>query len=125
MAGLAQLVGLVAALPVWLAWRKRSAFVRQHAVQSILLDVVLLIAVAILLAVLVASVSSGARLAERPDTSLVILALLTFGAPICSLAGLLIVLTLVLLLRLRAAAVALKGQAYRYPLLGWKVEGKK
>jgi uncharacterized Tic20 family protein len=118
MAGLAQLLGVIVALPVWLMWRKRSAFVRLHAVQSILLDVALLIVVVVLMAVLVAGVASGAAQAGKPDASLAAMAVTMFGMPLCSLAGLLVVLTVVLVLRLRASVWALQGREYRYPLLG-------
>jgi uncharacterized membrane protein len=118
-ASLAQMLGIMAALPVWLSWRKRSAFVRLHAIQSMLLDVVLLVAVAASLGLLAAGLMGSVALSKRPDASLVMLAISMFGLPLCSLAGLLVVLTVVLLLRLRAAMAALQGREYRYPLLGW------
>jgi uncharacterized membrane protein len=37
-AALAQGVGTISALPVWLKWRSRSAFVRAHAAQSMAFD---------------------------------------------------------------------------------------
>ncbi|MBN1887120.1 MAG: DUF4870 domain-containing protein [Thermoflexales bacterium] len=118
LAGLAQLLGVLAALPVWLTWRQRSAFVRLHAVQSMLLDALMFAAIAILLAILAGGIVASVSLAEQPDASLAALTVLLFGFPLCSLAGMLVVITAVLLLRLRAAMAALQGREYRYPLIG-------
>ncbi len=118
LAGIAQMLGLVAALPLWLTWRRRSAFVRLHAIQSILLDLALLVAVGLLLGLLAAGLLGSAALVGRPDVSLLVLTVLLFGLPLCSVMGLLLAATVVLVLRLRAAMAALQGREYRYPLLG-------
>jgi uncharacterized membrane protein len=118
LAGLAQMLGVIAALPVWFTWRQRSAFVRLHAVQSMLLDILMFAAIAILLAILAGGIVASAALAEQPDASLAVLTVLLFGLPMCSLVGMLVVITVVLLLRLRAAMAALQGREYRYPLIG-------
>jgi uncharacterized Tic20 family protein len=83
-----------------------------------LFDVVLVVWVGALLAVFVGGVLGGAALLERPGASALVLALLTFGVPICSVVGMLVVVTLVFIFRLRAATQALQGREYRYPLVG-------
>ncbi len=123
-AAMAQLLGLLVALPAWLIWRKRSGFVRLHAVQSMLFDIVFLVLVGLLLGVLVIGVTTAVALIEQQDTELVMLLLTMFAMPICSLVGILGVATAVLLLRIRASAAALQGKEFFYPLLKWKAKGK-
>lgn len=118
MAALAQMLGIIAALPLWIRWRKRSAFVRLHTVQSMLLDVAMVVAIIVLLGVLVAGILIGAQMTADPNGSVILLALMGLGLPLCSLAGILVVLVVIFVLRIRAGLTALKGNEYRYPLLG-------
>lgn len=114
MAALAQMLGIIAALPLWIMWRKRSAFVQLHAVQSMLLDVAMVVAIIALLGVLVAGILIGAQMTGDPNGSVILLALVALGMPLCSLAGVLVVIAIIFVLRIRAGLVALKGGEYRY-----------
>ena len=118
MAALAQMLGVIAALPLWLMWRKRSAFVRLHAVQSMWLDVALALAIVGLVGLAVAGILIGAQMTTDPQGSVILLALTALGLPMCSLLGVLIVIVVIFALRLRAGLAALQGRQYRYPLLG-------
>src|SRR5512136_542114 len=69
MAALAQSLGTLTALPVWLRWRNRSTFVRAHAVQSMLFDGVTLVALVIVAALtLVVALGGHAVLAALPNS---------------------------------------------------------
>ncbi len=124
MAALAQSVGIVAALPVWVYWRRRSAFVRAHAVQSMLFDVVTLSAM-LLVALLVpvalfmprfptSAPPPGNYVLQDWQVGLVAMVCL----PAMALAGLAAIMLAALVLRLRAAVAATQGRLFRYPLLG-------
>ncbi len=114
MAALAQGIGVIAAFPVWLAWRRRSAFVRMHAVQSMLLDAIVITALLVVTALVVGIAVAGSRFLQ--DASLVFVVLIC--APGMALIGLLGIMVAALVLRLRAAIAATQGKLYRYPLLG-------
>jgi len=123
MAALAQSLGVVAALPVWLRWRNRSAFVRAHAAQSIAFDGVTTTALVIVAALTVGvAVAGNAMLSALPGSSkdMALLLLVAVCAPGLALVGFLAVLVVALLLRLRAALAASQGKRFYYPLLGIK-----
>jgi uncharacterized Tic20 family protein len=119
MAATAQSLGVLAALPIWLAWRNRSAFVRAHAIQSIVFDG-LTMAALIVVAVLAIGLALGGNvlLASQPgNADLLRLFLVALCAPGLALIGLLVVLVAALVLRIRAAMAANKGRPFQYPLL--------
>ena len=124
MAALAQSLGILAALPVWLRWRNRSAFVRAHAAQSIAFDGITLAAEVMVAALVVglaaggnAALSSvfGSRLGYGRDMAL--LFLLVICAPGLALAGFVGVIVAALVLRLRATMAANQGQPFQYPFV--------
>jgi uncharacterized Tic20 family protein len=119
MAALAQSLGIVAALPVWLKWRNRSTFVRAHAVQSILFDGVTIAALVIVgaLAIGVAVGGNAALSAQPGNNDMARLFLLFLCAPGLALTGFLAVLIAALVLRIRAAVAANQGRPFQYPLL--------
>ena len=123
MAALAQSLGVLTALPVWLRWRNRSAFVRAHAAQSIAFDGVTIGALVIVAAlVVVVAVGGNATLPALPGggREVALLFLVAVCAPGLALVGFLAVLTVALLLRLRAAMAADQGKPFHDPLLGGK-----
>ena len=123
MAALAQSLGILTALPVWLRWRNRSAFVRAHAAQSMAFDGVTLAALVIVAALVVGvAVGGNAALSALPgiEKDVALLFLVMVCAPGLALVGFLVVLSAALVLRLRATAAATQGKAFRYPLLGIK-----
>ncbi len=129
MAALAQSLGIVAALPVWLQWRNRSAFVRGHAAQSMAFDGVIAAALAIVAALAIGlAVIGNSALSGLPgsgkDVAQVLL--LAVCAPGLALVGCLAVLVTALVLRLCAAMAASQGKSFDYPLLkrrSFKVSG--
>jgi uncharacterized membrane protein len=120
MAALAQSLGILAALPVWLRWRNHSTFVRAHAAQSIAFDGVTLAAL-VIVATLTLGVAVGgyAALSTLPGSGkdLALLFLVAVCAPGMALIGFLVVMAAALGLRLRAAMAASQGQPFHYPLL--------
>jgi uncharacterized membrane protein len=126
MAALAQSLGILAALPVWLSWRNRSTFVRAHAAQSIVFDGVTVAALLIVTALAIGVVASGyvaflTLPASVKDAALLFLVVIC--APGMTLIGSLVVLIAALVLRLRAAMAANRGQPFHYPLLAKKTLG--
>lgn len=118
MAALAQSLGIVAALPVWLKWRNRSAFVRAHAVQSMAFDGVTIAALVIMAVLAVSTALIGnAALAPSRDDDIARLLVIALCAPGLALLGCLIVLLVALILRLRAVMAATEGKVFQYPLL--------
>jgi uncharacterized membrane protein len=119
MAALAQGLGLVAAAPVWLRWRNQSAFVRAHAVQSILFDgmtITALVGVGVI--AIGIAVGGNAALASTPgQNDIARLFVLAVCAPGVALIGCLAVVIAALILRLRATMAANQGQPFRYPLI--------
>jgi uncharacterized Tic20 family protein len=115
VAVMAQSLGLVVALPVWLMWRTRSPFVRAHAIQSTAFDGITLAAL-----VIVCTLSIGGAVAGNAALSGDDIARLCVVA-LCGLclapAGCLAVLIAALVWRIRAAMAANQGRLYRYPLL--------
>jgi|GEM_PF-4558963 len=123
MAALAQSLGIFTALPVWLRWRNRSAFVRAHAAQSMAFDGVTLAALVIVAALVVGVVMAGnAALSTLSggEKDVALLFLVAVCAPGLSLIGFLAALSAALILRLHATAAATQGKSFRYPLLGKK-----
>ena len=121
MAALAQSLGTLTALPVWLRWRNRSTFVRAHAAQSMLFDGVTLVAL-IIVAALTLGVALGghAMLAALPNSmgaDVARLALLMVCAPGLALVGFLAVMIVALILRIRATMAANQSRPFYYPLL--------
>ena len=121
MAALAQSLGTLTALPVWLRWRNRSTFVRAHAAQSMLFDGVTLVAL-IIVAALTLGVALGghAMLAALPNgmgADVARLALVMVCAPGLALVGFLAVMIVALILRIRATMAANQSRPFHYPLL--------
>ena len=119
MAATAQSLGVLVALPIWLAWRKRSAFVRAHAVQSIAFDS-LTIAMLIIVALLTIGLALGGNTwleSQSGNYDVIRLFLVALCAPGLAVVGFLAVLIAALILRLRAAMAANKGRPFQYPLL--------
>jgi uncharacterized Tic20 family protein len=126
MAALAQSLGVLAALPVWLRWRNRSAFVRAHAAQSIVFDGMTVAALIVVAALAIGVVASGyvAFLTlPRNIKDVALLFLVAICAPGMTLIGSLVVLIAALVLRLRAAIAANQGRPFHYPLLAHKTLG--
>jgi uncharacterized Tic20 family protein len=118
MAALAQSLGVVAALPVWLRWRRRSAFVRAHAGQSIAFDGLTMAALVLIAALAVgAALAGNAALEQSSDNDMARLFVVALCAPGLALVGCLIVMLAALILRLRAAMAANEGRLFCYPLL--------
>lgn len=118
MAALAQSLGVVAALPVWLRWRNRSAFVRAHAFQSIAFDGLTVAALVLIAALAVgAALAGNAALEQSSDNDMARLFVVALCAPGLALVGCLIVMLAALILRLRAAMAANEGRLFCYPLL--------
>jgi uncharacterized Tic20 family protein len=119
MAATAQSLGVLAALPIWLAWRSRSAFVRAHAVQSIVFDGLTITALIIVAALAIGLALEGnALLGSQPGGNDVArLFLVALCAPGLALVGCLVVLIVALVLRIRAAMAANQGRPFQYPLL--------
>ena len=124
IAALAQSLGILAALPVWLRWRDHSAFVRAHAAQSIAFDGITLAAWVMVAALVVglavggnAALSSalGSTLGHGRDMAL--LFLLMICAPGLALVGFLGVMVAALVLRLRATMAANQGRPFQYPFV--------
>ena len=118
MAALAQSLGLAAALPVWLRWRRRSAFVRAHAAQSIAFDGLTLAALVSMSVLAVgAALIGNAALDRSSDNDMLRLLMIAVCAPGLALVGCLLVMIAALILRLRAAMAANEGKPFEYPLL--------
>ena len=120
MAALAQSLGILAALPVWLRWRNRSAFVRAHAAQSIAFDGITLAALVIVAALIVGGVLAGNVAFSKVNgynADVAFFFLVAICAPALTLIGLLAVMLVALVLRLRAAMAANQGKLFQYPLL--------
>ncbi len=119
MATLAQSLGVIVALPIWLAWRKRSTFVRAHTAQSIAFDGLTFAALVIVAGLAIGlAVGGNAVLPTRSsEADIARLFLVALCAPGLALIGFLAVLIAALILRLRAAMAANRGQPFRYPLL--------
>ena len=120
MAVLAQSLGIAAALPVWLTWRNRSAFVRGHAAQSMAFDGVIAAAIVIVAALAIGlAVAGNAALSGLPGSGKDVapVLLLAVCAPGLALMGCVAVLVAALVLRLRAAIAASQGEWFEYPLL--------
>jgi uncharacterized Tic20 family protein len=127
IAALAQSLGILVALPVWLRWRDRSTFVRAHAAQSIAFDGITLAAWVVVAALVVGLAAGGnaALSAAFGNTSgssngMAQLVLLMICAPGLALIGLLAVMVAALVLRLRATMAANQGKLFCYPLLNNK-----
>ena len=121
MAALAQSLGTLTALPVWLRWRNRSTFVRAHAVQSMLFDGVTLAALVIVAALTLGVALGGhAMLAALPNgmnADVARLALITVCTPGLALVGFFAVTIVALILRIRATMAANQSRPFYYPLL--------
>ena len=121
MAALAQSLGTLAALPVWLRWRHRSTFVRAHAAQSILFDGVTLAALFIVAALtLGVALGGNAMLAALPNSigaDVARLALLMVCVPGLALVGFFAVTMVALILRIRATMAVNQSRLFHYPLL--------
>ena len=118
MAALAQSLGMVAALPVWLRWRRRSAFVRAHAAQSIAFDGLTLAALVSMSVLAVgAALIGNAALDRSSDNDMLRLLMIALCAPGLALVGCMLVMIAALILRLRAAMAANEGKPFEYPLL--------
>ena len=121
MAALAQSLGTLTALPVWLRWHNRSTFVRTHAVQSILFDGVTLAALFIVAALtLGVALGGNTMLAALPNgmgADVARLALVMVCAPGFALVGFLAVMAVALILRIRATMAANQSRLFYYPLL--------
>ena len=119
MAALAQSLGTLTALPVWLRWRNRSTFVRAHAAQSMLFDGMTLAALVIVAALTVGVALGGhAMLAALPNSmgaDVARLALLMVCAPGLALVGFLAVMIVALILRIRATMAANQSRLFHYP----------
>jgi uncharacterized membrane protein len=121
MAALAQSLGTLTALPVWLRWRNRSTFVSAHAVQSMLFDGMTLAAL-IIVAALTLGVALGgnALLAALPSgmgVDVARLALLMVCTPGLALVGFFVVTVVALILRIRATMAVNQNRLFHYPLL--------
>jgi len=121
MAALAQSLGTLTALPVWLRWRNRSTFVRAHAAQSMLFDGVTLAALFIVAALaLGVALGGNALLAALPNSmgaDVARLALVMVCAPGLALVGFFAVMIVALILRIRATMAVNRSRSFRYPLL--------
>jgi len=119
MAATAQSLGVLAALPIWLAWRNRSAFVRTHAVQSIAFDGLTITALVMVAALAIGLALGGNALLDSQlrNSDVARLFLLAVCAPGLALIGFLVVLIIALVLRIRAAMAANQGRPFQYPLL--------
>jgi uncharacterized membrane protein len=121
MAALAQSLGTLTALPVWLRWRSRSMFVRTHAAQSMLFDGVTLAALFIVAALtLGVALGGNAMLAALPNSlgaDMARLALLLVCAPGLALVGFFAVMIVALIFRIRATMAANQSRLFDYPLL--------
>jgi uncharacterized Tic20 family protein len=119
LATLAQSLGIIAALPIWLTWRKRSTFVRAHTAQSIAFDGLTLTALVIVaaLAIGIAVGGNAALPTQSSEADIARLFLVALCAPGSALGGFLAVLIAALALRLRAAMAANQGRPFQYPLL--------
>jgi uncharacterized Tic20 family protein len=124
IAALAQSLGILAALPVWLRWRNRSAFVRAHAAQSIAFDGITLAALVIVAALIVglaaggnATLSSVFGSTPGHGRDMTLLFLLMICAPGLALVGFLGVMVAALVLRLRATMAANQGRPFQYPFV--------
>ena len=120
MAALAQSLGILAALPVWLRWRNRSAFVRAHAAQSIAFDGITLAALVIVAALIIGGILAGNVAFSKVNSSnadVALFFLVAICAPALTLIGFLAVMLVALVLRLRAAMAANQGKLFQYPLL--------
>ena len=119
MAALAQSLGTLAALPVWLRWRHRSAFVRAHAAQSMNFDGVTLAALFIVAALaLGVALGGNALLTALPNSlgaDVARLALVMVCAPGLALIGFFAVMIVALVLRIRATMAANQSRLFRYP----------
>jgi uncharacterized Tic20 family protein len=118
MAALAQSLGTLAALPVWLRCRNRSTFVRAHAAQSMLFDGMTLAAL-LIVAVLALGVAWGgnAMLTALPNSlgaDVARLALVMVCAPGLALIGFFAVMIVALVLRIRATMAANQSRLFRY-----------
>ena len=118
MAALAQSLGMLTALPVWLRWRHRSTFVRAHAAQSMLFDGVTLTALFIVAALtLGVALGGNALLAALPNSmgaDVARLALVMVCAPMLALIGFFAVMIVALVLRIRATMAANQSRLFRY-----------
>ena len=118
MAALAQSLGVVAALPIWLRWRRRSAFVRAHAALSIAFDGLTSAALVSIAGLAIgAGLIGNAALDHAGDNDLLRLLALAVCAPGLALGGGLLVMMAALVFRLRAAMAANEGKPYEYPFL--------
>lgn len=120
MAALAQCLGILAALPAWLWWRNRSAFVRAHAAQSMMFDGLTFAALVIAAGwVIGVTLLGNAALAALPGSGkdVALLLLVAVCVPGLALLGFLPVLGAALILRLRATVAANQGRLFCYPLL--------
>ena len=121
MAALAQSLGTLTALPVWLRWRNRSTFVRTHAAQSMLFDGVTLAALVIVAALTLGMALGGnAMLAALPNgmgADVARLALLMVCVPGLALVGFFAVTIVALILRIRATMAVNQSRLFHYPLL--------
>ncbi len=113
MAALAQGLGIVVALPIWLLWRRRSGFVRAHAAGSIAFDAVTLAAFGLITITIIGSLVGGRAVLD--DMPFFFLAAVC--APGAALAGFLVVMLAALVLRIRATIAATQGRSFHYPLL--------
>ncbi len=121
MAALAQSLGMLTALPVWLRWRHRSTFVRVHAAQSMLFDGVTLAALFIVAALAIgAALGGNALLAVLPNSmgaDVARLALVMVCVPGLALIGFFAVMIVALVLRIRATMAVNQSRLFHYPLL--------
>jgi len=121
LAALAQSLGTLAALPVWLRWHNRSTFVRAHAAQSMLFDGVTLAALFIVAALtLGVALGGNALLAALPNSigaDVARLALVMVCAPGLALVGFFAVMIVALILRIRATMAVNQSRLFHYPLL--------
>ena len=121
MAALAQSLGTLTALPVWLKWRNRSAFVRTHAAQSMLFDGVTLAALfsvaALTLGVALGGYAVLAALPNSMGADVARLALIMVCAPGLALVGFFAVTIVALILRIRATMAVNQSRLFHYPLL--------
>jgi len=126
MAALAQSLGTLTALPVWLRWRNRSTFVRAHAAQSLRFDAITLAAMLAMAALSIGMILAlNAGLAALPGEAAMLmrLAMLMVCAPGLPLMGCLVIMITALVLRTRATMAANAGKLFRYPLPGKKILG--
>lgn len=120
VAALAQCLGIIVALPVWLRWRGRSAFVRAHTGLSMAFDGLAVVAL-VMVAALAIGVAVGGNAAlstlSGSGRDVALLFLVMVCAPGLALIGLVAVLIVMLVFRLRATVAATQGKPFRYPLL--------